>query len=93
MTKEEAAGIVQVLLETGLWGRSDPPHPSIPFPARRITLHAQGGGGDGRGTWTLGGIEDDVTDLLIVKHLLKTFDGERKEALNKCLTEGLDKKD
>ena len=91
MTKDEAAGIVQVLLDTGLWGRSDAPHPSIPFPARRIGLHAQGGGGDGGGIWTLGGIEDDVSSLLIVKHLLAAFDGERREAVNKWLKEGLEK--
>jgi hypothetical protein len=55
-------------------------------------LPAQGGGGDGGGTWTLGGVEGDLSDMLIVEHLLKTFDGERKAALNKWLTEGLEKK-
>lgn len=92
MSKDEAASIVQVLLETGLWGRVDGLQPCIPFPARRISLHAQGGGGDGGGSWTLGGVNDDISDLLIVKHLLKTFDGPRREALNQILSEGVGKK-
>jgi hypothetical protein len=82
MTKDEAVGIVQVLVETG-WGHSHPPFLGLQPPARYLGLHAQGA--DGGGFWKLGDVDDDVSSLLIIKHLLKTLDGDRKAALTKWL--------
>jgi hypothetical protein len=90
ITQQEAAGVVQVLVETGLWGRPDGPQPCLRPPERTLGLHAQDAGG-GR-WWKLGEVDDDVSSLLIIRHLLNTFDGPRKEALSKWLRQGVGKK-
>ena len=69
--KEEAASIVQTLVDSGLWGRpQDYPEPGPT--GRYMTLTPA------RWTWTLGRADEDVSTRFIVRHLLKISTGERR---------------
>jgi hypothetical protein len=82
ITKGEAAAIVQVLVDCGLWSRPDT-LPEIPF-GRILTLGTRNGR-DAR-AWRLGDGSDDVSSMVIIQHLLKSSKGERKQALNDWLS-------
>jgi hypothetical protein len=89
LTKEEAAAAVRVLVECGLWSRPDT-FPCINF---HRTLHVgvryQG---VQKGAWALGAPDDDVSSLVIIRHLVETSKGERQQALKDWLRHGQDKK-
>ncbi len=81
ITPEEAAAAVQVLADCGLWSRPD----TLPeFPAGRL-LYLRGPDREVR-AWRLGGCAEDVSSMVIVRHLLSAAEGERKQALKDWLT-------
>lgn len=75
LTNAEAGAIVQTLVDTGMWGRSDM-LPGIPFPGRYLHLSSY--------VWRLGMIDEDVTSRIIIQHLLK-LGGEREQAVREWL--------
>ena len=90
ITKEEAAAVVQTLVDCGLWGRSDT---LAEIPAGPILQIGKQYAGLQGGVWLLGGADDDISSLVIIQHLLRSSKGkgEREQALNKWLSRGNDK--
>ena len=39
-------------------------------------------------TWRLGDVSDDISSMVVIQHLLKTFTGERQQALKDWVTHG-----
>src|SRR5262245_28447803 len=85
ITKEEAAAMVQVLVNCGLWSRPDT-LPEIHY--GRFLAVGRSYEGVQRGIWQLGQVTDDVTSLVITQHLLHTSKGERQQALKDWLSHG-----
>ncbi len=85
ITKEDAASIVQALVDCGMWSRPDT-LPEHPF-GRFLSVGTRGGR-DMR-AWRLGGPSDDVSSMVIIQHLQKASRGERQQALKDWLSSGL----
>jgi hypothetical protein len=88
LTQEEAAGIVQTLVDTGLWGRADT-LPDGPLFGRYLWVGPNESGPAAAWAWRLGDAEDDVSSLIIIRHLLDTLKGEREKALREWLAAGV----
>jgi hypothetical protein len=89
ITKEEAAAMVQVLVNCGLWSRPDT-LPGIQY--GRFLAVGRSYEGVQQGIWRLGEVTDDVSSLVIIQHLLQTSKGERQQALKDWLSHGQGKK-
>jgi hypothetical protein len=89
ITKEEAAAMVQVLVNCGLWSRPDtlPEIHSGRFLAVGLSYE-----GVQQGIWRLGDVTDDVSSLVIIQHLLQASKGDRQQALKDWLSHGKGKK-
>jgi len=86
ITSEEAAAIVQTLVDCGMWSRPDTV-PEGPHFGRYLTVRTR----DMRDqkAWCLGIPSDDVTPMVIIQHLLKSSKGERQQALKDWLSHAL----
>ncbi len=87
LTEKEAAAIARKLVDCGMWGRGDT-LPEGPFAARILWVR-NGVGSTAQGwPWVLGGVNEDVSSLIIVQYLL-SLGGEREQALRKWLADGV----
>jgi hypothetical protein len=81
ITGAQAASIVQGIVNSGLWYRRDTA-PGGPLPvARYMNIGVVGPQDVTGGFWGLGGCADDVSDMFVIQHLLKTFNGEPRQAI------------
>jgi hypothetical protein len=64
ITKEEAAAVVQTLVDSGLWGRGDT---LAEFPAGPMLQIGKQYAGSQQGIWLLGAADDDISSLVIVQ--------------------------
>ncbi len=88
LSADEAATIVQMLVDCGMWGRSDQlPLGPLP-PGRYLTVGPSDTQQAAPWWWHLGDCSDDVGAMVIVQHLLNTFKGERERALTAWLSHG-----
>jgi hypothetical protein len=85
ITKEDAAAVVRVLADSGLWGRNDT---LAEIPDGRILTVWKGYAKEQRGVWRLGDAADDLSSLVIVQHLLRSTKGECQQALKDWLSGG-----
>lgn len=90
ITREQAAGIAQALVDCGMWTRPDT-LPEIQF--NRI-LAVNTLNGRQQRAWQLGSLADDVSPMIIVQYLLKTLKGDAQQALKDwlALAQGAGKK-
>jgi RNA polymerase sigma factor (sigma-70 family) len=85
LTEKEAAAIANKMVDCGMWGRGDT-LPEGPFPARIMWIRNGVGSAAQGWPWVLGGVNEDVSSLIIVQYLL-TLGGEREQALRKWLAD------
>jgi hypothetical protein len=91
ITQAEARLLVQTLVDACMWDHPDPSQLGPRAPGRYLTVlpwteRFQGWGG---WKWRLGGIEDDISSLFIIRALLKISRGEQKAALERWLAHGV----
>jgi RNA polymerase sigma factor (sigma-70 family) len=86
ITQAEAAALVRAVVDCGLWYRSDTiPGGPLP-PGRYLSIQPPVGVS---GVWRLGGVEDDISSMYIIREILSRSEGERKEVLKRWLEHGV----
>jgi RNA polymerase sigma factor (sigma-70 family) len=88
LSEDEAGSIVQTLVDTGLWGRPDT-LPGGPAFGRYLSVGPSDAEHNAVWVWRLGDPGDDVSSLVIIRHLLDTLKGEREKALREWLADGV----
>jgi RNA polymerase sigma factor (sigma-70 family) len=88
LSEDEAASIVQTLVDTGLWGRPDS-LPGGPAPGRYLSVGPTDAEHNTVWVWRLGDPGDDISSLVIIRHLLDTLKGEREKTLREWLADGV----
>jgi RNA polymerase sigma factor (sigma-70 family) len=82
ITPDEAAALVQAIVDCGLWGRSDTIPPGPIAPGRYLTIQPPSGG---TFLWKLGEVGDDISSMYMIREILSRSEGERREVLKRWL--------